>query len=73
MSSVFLEKFLSSLKGKGWKQKEIAELLGITQQHASRLYHGATPSIEIVIKLADYFNVTTDEVLGRENRRDKAA
>jgi transcriptional regulator with XRE-family HTH domain len=67
MSSIFCEVFLNELKMKGWTQKEIAELLGITQPHASRLARGGTPSIEIVIKLADHFRVSTDKVLGRDH------
>ena len=67
MSSVFCENFLKGLKNQGWTQKELAEILGVTQQHASRLVRGGTPSIEVVIKLADHFKVTTDEVLGRNN------
>lgn len=70
MSSVFLEKFLKSLIGKGWTQKELSELIGVSQQHVSRLIKGSPPSIEIVLKLAKHFNVSTDEVLGRVEIKD---
>lgn len=65
MSSLFLSKFLREKRREGWTQVKMAELLEITQVHASRLTRGYAPSIQIVIKLADYFGVSTDAVLGR--------
>lgn len=61
-----IEKFLEELKTRGLKQEDIQRLTGITQSYISRLSRGATPSLETVIRLADTFDVSTDEVLGRE-------
>jgi len=62
---------MDRLKGlrieKGVTQREIAELLGVTYQAYSYYEKGSRePSHEAVLKLADYFNVTTDYLLGRE-------
>ena len=57
--------FLHSLKHAGWKQQKIAQKAGMSQSFLSQLMNGDTCGIETVIKLADAFGVTTDEVLGR--------
>lgn len=61
-----IAKFLATLKQKGWKQQQIAEILEIRQAHVSRLFKGDNCSVDVVLKLADYFEVSTDEVLGRK-------
>ncbi|MBT1074459.1 helix-turn-helix domain-containing protein [Geobacter grbiciae] len=61
-----VEQFLKSVTEKGLKQEDIQRLTGLTQSYISRLLRGATPSLETVIKLADVFGVSTDEVLGRK-------
>ena len=50
------------------KQTDIAEMLGV-QPRAIRFYESGDrePSIEFINKLADYFNVSTDYLLGRSN------
>lgn len=70
MSSLFLSNFLRRVRKDGWTQVKLAELLGVTQKHVSRLFNGGTPSIEIVLKLADYFEVSTDEILGRIEQKN---
>lgn len=60
-----IKNFLKGLKEKGWKQKEIAEKIGIAPNFISVLSRGGNCSIETVIKIANAFKVTTDEVLGR--------
>lgn len=60
-----IENFLESLKAKGWKQKAIAEKCKIAPSFISELAKGDTCGIETVIKIADAFGVSTDEVLGR--------
>lgn len=47
-------------------QKDIAEVLGIAQTVYSRYERGAqTIPLEHLIKLADYYQVSTDYLLGR--------
>ena len=57
--------FVKELKAKGWKQREIAEKIGVTQEFISRLSGGANCSLETAIKLADAFETTLDTVIGR--------
>lgn len=52
----------------GLSQAQVAKKLGLTQQSYSRYeIEGVTPSAEILSKIADYYNVTVDYLLGRKN------
>ena len=47
-------------------QVELARLLGVTKQCVSNWENdNVVPSIEMLEKLADYFRVSTDDILGR--------
>ena len=51
---------------KGVLQKEVAEYLGMTQKAYGFYELGQRePSINTILKLCDYFDVTADELLGR--------
>ena len=51
---------------KGYSQQEVADYLGCTAVSYSRYESGnRSPSLEMLIKLADYFDVTIDYLLGR--------
>lgn len=53
-------------KDKGLLQKELAQLLGVSIGTVSNYETGVhNPEIETLIKLADYFNVSVDYMLGR--------
>lgn len=53
------------------RQKDIADYLEITQQAYQRYEAGTSePSGDLLCKLADYFNVTTDYLLGRAPQAD---
>lgn len=48
------------------EQKEICDYLKIKQPQYSRYENGITePKIGIIIKIADFYNVSTDYLLGR--------
>lgn len=50
------------------KQKEIAAILGIDQRVYSNYETGKREiPTHLLIKLADYYNTTTDYILGRTN------
>lgn len=49
-------------------QKDIADYLGMKQPQYSRYENGLRDiSSDILIKLADYYNVSTDYIFGRTN------
>ena len=65
-----LSKRLKELRAaKGMTQADLANYLGITQQAIAKWERDkAEPDIETLNKIADYFHVTTDELLGRETK-----
>lgn len=57
-------------KDRGISQAEMANVLGITQACLCRYENNKRKiPLPIFTKIADYFNVTTDELLGR-NKED---
>lgn len=54
-------------KEKGVTQEELAAELGVTAAAVSKWENGYTlPDVLMICALADFFGVTTDELLGRE-------
>ena len=54
-------------KEKGRTQKEMSDLLGVTERHYQKIEYGkVNVSALTLIRLADYFGVSTDYLLGRE-------
>ena len=52
---------------RGMNQVEFGRLIGVTKQCVSNWENdNVIPSIEMLVKIADVFNVTTDLLLGRE-------
>ncbi|GKU77270.1 transcriptional regulator [Paenibacillus sp. L3-i20] len=61
---IFGEKLKKERNNKGWSQEELAEKLFVSRQSVSKWENGQNyPSIEILIKLSDLFEVTIDELL----------
>lgn len=54
-------------KAKGVKQDELARFVGITAQAVSKWENGGVPDTELLPKIADFFNVSIDELFGRQN------
>lgn len=51
---------------KGLNQLELAERTGISHQNISRWESGKViPNIDFCVKLADYYGITLDELVGR--------
>ena len=68
------EKIKQLRKKAGLTQEKVAEYLGVTFQSVSRWENGAAyPDIQILPAIANYFNVTTDELLGVDDtaKREK--
>ena len=54
---------------KGVYQEDIANYLGVTRQAVSQYERGERePDLETLEKLADYFNVDMNYILGKDNR-----
>ena len=57
-------------KEKGETQVQVAEAVGIVEQHYQRLERGANlPNLESAWKLADHFGVSIDYLVGRGDER----
>ena len=50
--------------------KELSDELDISTPNLSYYMKGREPSYDILIKIADYFNVTTDWLIGRTDARN---
>lgn len=59
---------IQELRGSfGWSQVELAKRLGVAKQTVSNWENeNIQPSIEMLVRLARLFNVTTDYLLGLE-------
>ncbi len=53
-------------KAKGLTQRQMAEVFNMTERNYQRLEATDTPSNETLIKFADFFDVPTDYLLGRD-------
>ena len=63
---------LKQLRGNR-KQSEIAEMLNISNQAYQKYEYGtAEPTFDNLSKLADFYNVSTDYLLGRDNVKPDA-
>jgi len=66
--SVFSDKLKELRKKTGKRQTALAELLGVAPRIV-RFYESGQfePNIERIIKIADFYDVSTDYLLGRSN------
>ena len=67
----FAERLKEARKASGLKQSEVAEHLKIAVR-SYQYYEGGRrrPDHETLVELADFLGVTTDYLLGRNDRRD---
>jgi transcriptional regulator with XRE-family HTH domain len=67
---IFMANFSDRLKElrnkKGITQRQMAEIFEMTERNYQRLEATDTPSNETLIKFADFFEVPTDYLLGRD-------
>lgn len=66
---IIINEILKKLrKAKGCTQREVADYLEINQVSYARFESGENqPSKKSLVKIADFFNCTTDYLLGRTN------
>ena len=70
--SVFSDRLKEIRNMKGVTQKAVAEYLGITEQAYQKYeYAMREPNHEATIKLADYFDVSIDYLLGRSDNSQR--
>ena len=68
-----IERILSLMKNKGVTAQELTKSAGLNNSAITEWKKGkAKPSTEAIIKIADYFNVSTDYVLGLSNNPNPA-
>ena len=68
VNSIFAQRFYQLFKSKNITQDTLASYLGVSRQMIALYYKDkSVPSYEILIKIADYFDVTTDYLLGLTN------
>lgn len=66
MLILFSERAKQLRKEAGLSQTQLAQKLGITQRKLSYLESGQSePDMETLCRMADFFDVTTDYLLGR--------
>jgi len=59
-------RILPLMKKKGMTQRELANMIGVTETSISRYISGQrVPKANIVVYMADALNTTTDYILGR--------
>ena len=65
MKNQFITRFKELLESSGKMQKDICNELGISKQKLSKWKTGYTePNLDDIILIANYFQVTTDYLLG---------
>ena len=58
-------------QSKELNQVQLADKLGVKKQSISNWENdNIMPSVEMLVKIADYFNVSTDFLLGRDSQTD---
>ena len=63
---MFYDIFLQLCEEKGVKPTPVTEAIGINKSSATKWKKGATPNGDTLQKLAEYFNVSVDYLLGNE-------
>lgn len=63
---IFSERLSSLRKGQGLTQKQAATTFGLSTYGYQRYEYGdREPSVSVAAKMADYFNVSIDYLVGR--------
>ena len=69
--SLFKDRFNQERISKGITQKNLSEILGIDRTSISKYENGKQlPEVPVLEKMANYFNVSTDYLLGKTDNRN---
>lgn len=57
-------------KKMGWSQQKLAEKTGLSYNLITKIEQGASvnPTMDSLIKIADAFNISIDELVGRKKK-----
>jgi transcriptional regulator with XRE-family HTH domain len=67
----FGEKLRTLRERQGLSQRQLSDMLGVHQSHLWRMEQGKkTPNVAMVLKVADIFGVTTDQLIRDEIELD---
>ena len=69
---MFYDIFCSLCEQNKVKPTRVALDLGLSKSSATKWKNGATPKGELLTKIADYFNVSVDYLLGNETEKSPA-
>ena len=69
--SSFSDRLKELRKTKGVTQKQIADAVGVAERNYRRYEANHNPNVDTLNKLADYFNVSTDYLLGRTDNPER--
>lgn len=70
MDTIMYQRIRELCKEKGITINKLGESLGFAHSYVNKLNGTITPSIETVEKIAAYFGVSVDYLIGRSNVRD---
>ena len=71
---IYINKYEKLRKSKNLTQENLAEILGIKRENISKWENEVSePNRENLLKIADYFNVSIDFLLGRDSPSDDTA
>lgn len=63
----FSDRLKELRKSRGFTQKDLALLFGMSERNYQRLEATDSPSYETLIRFADFYDVSTDYILGRSD------
>ncbi len=66
----FGEKLRVLRKRQGLSQSKIGDMLKVNQSHVARIEKGLKPSVDLILKIADIFEVTADQLMRDELELD---
>lgn len=70
---MFANRFKNLRQSKELNQVQLAEKLGVKKQSISNWENdNIMPSVEMLVKIADFFHVSTDYLLGRDEKAENA-
>ncbi len=66
----FGEKLRYLRKREGLSLRKLGDMLGVHHTHVSQIEHGLKPSVALIIKIADIFDVCIDKLMRDELELD---